>query len=52
MMRGAEESYGPCRIKALRVSGLARARETADIIALHLSGIEMEEPDPMLNEGR
>ena len=52
MMKGAEESFGPCNIKAVRVSGLARARETAEIIASHLPGIEVEVPDPMMNEGR
>ena len=52
MMRGAENEFGPCYIKSLRVSGLARARETAEIIAEHLPGVEVEEPDPMINEGR
>jgi len=52
MMQGAEETFGPCDVKALRVSGLARAIETADIIASHLPGIEVEEHDAMLNEGR
>lgn len=53
MMKGAPEQFGgPCRIKALRVSGLARAIETANIIAEYLPGIQVEEHDPMLNEGR
>ena len=52
MMQGAEELFGPCKIKALRVSGLTRAIETAEIIASHLPGVEVEERDPMLNEGR
>jgi serine/threonine-protein phosphatase PGAM5 len=52
MMKGAEDNFGPCTVKALRVSGLARARETADIIASHLPGIVVEDPDPLMNEGR
>lgn len=52
MMKGAAEDFGPCRIKALRVSGMTRARETAEIIAKHLPGVEFVEPDPLLNEGR
>lgn len=31
---------------------MARAKETADIIAKHLPGIHRHEPDPLLNEGR
>lgn len=52
MMQGAEGNFGPCNIKSVKVSGLARARETAEIIAEHLPGVEVEEPDPMINEGR
>jgi len=52
MMEGAEAKFGPCKVKALHVSGLVRAIETANIIAEHLPGIEVEEQDPMLNEGR
>jgi broad specificity phosphatase PhoE len=54
MIQGAEETFGsPCRVKALRVSNLTRAKETADIIALYLpSTVSVIEPDPMLNEGR
>ena len=52
MLRGAEEEFGSCRIKALRVSGMTRARETADIIASYIPQVEYVEPDPMLNEGR
>lgn len=51
-MKGAEDSFGSCHIKALRVSGLARARETAEIIASHLPGFKVEDPDAMINEGR
>lgn len=51
-MRGAEESLGPCRIKVLRVSNMTRAKETADIIARYLPGVECAAPDPILNEGR
>ena len=52
MMKGAQDSFGPCQIKALRVSNLTRAKETAQIIASYLPGIPLEEPDPLLNEGR
>jgi serine/threonine-protein phosphatase PGAM5 len=54
MIRGAEnESFGrPCHVKVLRVSDLLRAKETADIIAKHLPGVERAEPDALLNEGR
>ena len=52
MMHGAEELFGPCKISALRVSGLTRAIETAEIIASHLPGVGVEEHDTMLNEGR
>ena len=31
---------------------MTRAKETAAIIATYLPGIKMEEPDPMINEGR
>lgn len=52
-MKGAtSESDGPCRIRVLRVSGMTRAKETADIIASYLPGVEYVEGDPMLNEGR
>jgi serine/threonine-protein phosphatase PGAM5 len=52
MIQGADESFGPCKVKVLRVSDLRRAKETADIIAKHLPGVERAEPDPLLNEGR
>jgi serine/threonine-protein phosphatase PGAM5 len=52
MVKGAEDTFGPCHIKALRVSNLTRAKETAEIIAAYLPGVPVEEPDPMLNEGR
>jgi broad specificity phosphatase PhoE len=52
MIKGAEDKFGPCKIKVLRVSGMARAKETAEIIASHLPTVEFAEPDPLLNEGR
>jgi serine/threonine-protein phosphatase PGAM5 len=52
MVRGAEEQFGPCNITAIRVSGLVRARETADIIAQYIPNLQVEEADPLLNEGR
>jgi serine/threonine-protein phosphatase PGAM5 len=56
-IRGVNEEFGPCRVKVLRVSNLARAKETAQIIYDHLgevNGMEIQlaESDPMLNEGR
>lgn len=44
------EFAGPCNIKAIHVSDMARAKETAKIIASHLPGVPVMEPDPMLNE--
>ena len=32
MIRGVNEEFGPCKVKVVRVSNLARAKETADII--------------------
>jgi len=52
MIRGAESSFGPCSVKVIRVSNLARAKETADIIAMSLPQVERAEPDALLNEGR
>lgn len=52
MLDGAGEEFGPCRIKVVRVSNMARAKETADIICSHLPGVDRSEPDPDLNEGR
>lgn len=47
-----EEFAGPCYIKALHVSNMTRAKETAEIISRHLpSSVERTQPDPGLNEG-
>eukprot|EP00546_Thalassionema_frauenfeldii_P010474 CAMPEP_0178915210 /NCGR_PEP_ID=MMETSP0786-20121207/11891_1 /TAXON_ID=186022 /ORGANISM="Thalassionema frauenfeldii, Strain CCMP 1798" /LENGTH=335 /DNA_ID=CAMNT_0020588277 /DNA_START=72 /DNA_END=1076 /DNA_ORIENTATION=+ len=44
--------FDACNIKILRVSDLTRAKETADLIAQHLSPeVKIAEPDPLLNEG-
>lgn len=59
LVRGASAEFGPCRVKVVRVSDLARAKETADIIYEHMGvddtadgeGIERAAPDPLLNEG-
>mmetsp|Transcript_10063 Transcript_10063/g.14226 ORF Transcript_10063/g.14226 Transcript_10063/m.14226 type:complete len:213 (+) Transcript_10063:103-741(+) len=52
MVRGINETFGPCRVKALRVSDMTRAKETADIIAKHLPmDVMRSKPDPLLNEG-
>ncbi len=53
MLAGIDEQFGPCNVKTIRVSNMARAKETADIIAKELPDyIVRAEPDPMLNEGR
>jgi serine/threonine-protein phosphatase PGAM5 len=54
MIEGVQgTAFGPCHVKVVRVSNLARAKETADIIASHLpKSVEIAEPDPDLNEGR
>lgn len=61
LVRGISEEFGPCRVRVIRVSDLARAKETADIIyesmdlGSSFGGEEVvgrAEPDPLLNEGR
>ena len=59
LIRGVNEQFGPCRVKIIRVSNLARAKETADIIYenMDVSDVKSEvlvraDPDPLLNEGR
>lgn len=52
MIKGAEDKFGPCNIKVVRVSNLLRAKETANIIAEQIPSVERAEPDPRLNEGR
>ena len=53
MIQGIEgDARSPCNVKVVRVSDLARAKETADIIASHMPQVERSDPDPMLNEGR
>ncbi|KAL7545382.1 hypothetical protein ACHAWF_008732 [Thalassiosira exigua] len=59
LIRGVGREFGPCRVKVVRVSDLARAKETADIIYDNMdlddfSGeiVDRAEPDPLLNEGR
>ena len=42
----------PCKVKLLVVSNMTRAKETADIIARHITDVERSDPDPLLNEGR
>lgn len=55
MMEGAqhfdkEEFRGPCHIKAIHVSNMTRAKETAQLIAAELN-MSVNTPDPDLNEG-
>jgi len=59
IIHGVNEEFGPCRVKVVRVSDLARAKETADIIYDNMgldsadgNVIERAHPDPLLNEGR
>jgi Fructose-2,6-bisphosphatase len=53
MIQGINEQFGPCHVKVLRVSDMARAKETAEIIAKELPDwVERAEPDALLNEGR
>eukprot|EP00979_Chaetoceros_neogracilis_P008902 scaffold2002_cov245-Chaetoceros_neogracile.AAC.3 len=53
MIAGIDKQFGPCGVKTIRVSNMARAKETADIIARELpDSVLKAEPDPILNEGR
>lgn len=53
MIRGADgDPNSPCHVKIVRVSNLARAKETADLLASQIPEVERAEPDPLLNEGR
>lgn len=60
LLRGVNEEFGPCRVKVVRVSNLARAKETADIIYDNMDldtynghdAVEKAEPEPLFNEGR
>ena len=52
MVKGIDEEFGPCKVKVVRVSNLARAKETANLICQHLPDVERADPDPLLNEGR
>lgn len=50
MAMGFEDKFGLCNITSIRTSAMTRAKETAEIIAKHLPGVEMAKADPMLNE--
>jgi len=54
MIKGFPETkYTPCNVTTIRVSNMARAKETADIIASQLpSHVLRAAPDANLNEGR
>lgn len=55
MIRGIDPHFEPCNVKVVRTSGMARAKETLDIILTKLPqdcSIEIAEPDTLLNEGR
>lgn len=48
-----DDKFGPCNVTTIRVSDMARAKETADIIANQLpSHVHRANPDANLNEGR
>ena len=53
MAKGMGEKFGPCHFRNIRVSDMARAKETAKIISKHLEplGVQTCEPDALLNEG-
>jgi serine/threonine-protein phosphatase PGAM5 len=52
MIKGAEDDFGPCNVKVLRVSDMQRAKETAQIIHSFIPQVKATDPDPLLNEGR
>jgi broad specificity phosphatase PhoE len=53
MIQGIQgDSDSPCNVKVMHVSGMTRAKETADIIASHFPQVQRSDPDPLLNEGR
>lgn len=53
MIQGFDEQFGPCNIKTIRVSNMARAKETAELIAKSLpESVVRTPPDANLNEGR
>lgn len=52
LVKGVDDKFGPCRVKVLHVSDMARAKETADLIAQYLPSVERSSPDPILNEGK
>jgi serine/threonine-protein phosphatase PGAM5 len=51
-MGGMDERFdAPCKIKAIHQSDMARAKETALLIASWLPDVPVVDPDPNLNEG-
>jgi serine/threonine-protein phosphatase PGAM5 len=51
-MGGMDERFdAPCKIKAIHQSDMARAKETASLIASWLPGVPVTAPDARLNEG-
>jgi len=53
MIQGFDTQFGPCNVKTIHVSNMARAKETADIIKKSLPDtVVRAEPNPDLNEGR
>lgn len=53
IIKGFDGKFDPCNVTTVRVSNMARAKETADIIAKHLpSHVHRAKPDINLNEDR
>lgn len=60
LIRGVNKDFGPCKVKVVHVSDLARAKESADIIYDNMNldnfdgdfTVSKSDPDPLLNEGR
>lgn len=51
MLKGVDDTFGPCEISAIHVSRETPARETAEIISQHLPNVIQTEPDYLLDEG-
>ena len=53
IIKGIDAQFGPCNVKTLQVSNMARAKEIANIIRQHLpDSVQRADPDPNLKESR
>lgn len=50
LQKGIGDKFGACDITVVRSSGMIRAKQTAEIIAKHLKGVKLANPDVRLNE--